>query len=340
MLDYQNHMNKCPRPVPIVNVVDSPYNKENVAPPLKSEEDQNGNGKVTGLSSKMTDLSLGLEIPKISSVRAQFNVNPLSLSTDCIFGRNDSWHCSTPSRITCDKTRLQAEAEIIRRNTRLSPYKAKLDVLTKCSQPELNCLSSEMVAKLVSGQFNEFYDLIIIVDCRFEYEFNGGHIKGALNFPKEEDVERYFIKNNTYQQHGDKICIVFHCEFSSHRGPKSYKRVRANDRKLNEPIYPELFYPEMYLLEGGYKQFFKDYPSLCEPQGYVEMKDPSFIPQMRLGMVSRGRSKSQRRFFSQSCSNMSLEYENNNVVDDDSDEESRSMRVSTARHVIKTIKDH
>jgi hypothetical protein len=330
MLEY--HMNNCARPViPIVTVVDSPYNKENI-PPLKSEEDQNG--KMTGQSSKVTDLSL--EIPKISSVRIQSNVNPLSLSTDCIFGRNDSWHCSTPSRIACDKTRLQVEAENIRRNTRLSPSKAKLEVLTQTSQPELNCLCSEMVSKLVSGQFNDLYDIILIVDCRFEYEYNGGHIKGALNFPKEEDVDRYFIKNNTYQHYGDKICIVFHCEFSSHRGPKSYKRVRSNDRKLNEPNYPELFYPEMYILEGGYKQFFKDYPGLCEPQGYVEMKDPSYIPQMRLGMQSRGRSKSQRRFFSQSCSNMSLEYENN----DESDEESsRSMRVS-ARHVIKTIKDH
>lgn len=326
MLEYPNLMNR----IPTVNIVDSPYNKENIPPSVKGDEDTKG--KMTSLNSKMTGLSLGLEVPiKVSTL------TPLSLSTDCIFGRKeDSWYCSTPS---CDKTRLQVEAEYIRRNTRLSPRKSKLEVLTKTSQPELNCLCSEMVAKLVTGHFNELYDLIIIVDCRFEYEFTGGHIKGALNFPKEEDVERYFIRNNTYQKFGDKICIVFHCEFSSHRGPKSYKRIRSHDRKLNEPNYPELFYPEMYLLEGGYKQFYKDYPELCEPQGYVEMKDPSFIPQMRLGMQSRGRSKSQRRFFSQSCSNISLEYENNED-DDDSDGEARSLRASTDRHVIKTIKDH
>jgi len=337
-------MNNCPRPViPVVTVVDSPYNKENIPPPIqiKSEEDQNG--KMTGLSSKMIGLSIGLEVPKpISSVKLQL-YNPLSLSTDCIFGRkDDSWHCSTPSRITCDKTLLQVEAENIRRNTRISPRKAKLAVLTKTSQPELNCLCSETVAKLVSGQFIDLYDKIIIVDCRFEYEFNGGHIKGALNFPKEEDVDKYFIKDNSCHRFSDKICLVFHCEFSSHRGPKSYKRIRSSDRKINEPNYPELFYPEMYLLEGGYKQFYKDYPQLCEPQGYVEMKDPCYIPQMRLGLVSRGRSKSQRRFFTQSCSNISLELENNpdQYPNTEDDEESKTIRSTTARPFIKTIKDH
>jgi len=79
------------------------------------------------------------------------------------------------------------------------------------------------------------------------------------------------------------------------------------DRKHNEQSYPNLFYPEMYLLEGGYKQFWKDHPELCDPQGYVEMKDPAFVPEMRIGMQTRGRSKSQRRYFSQSCSNIFIE---------------------------------
>jgi rhodanese-related sulfurtransferase len=330
--------------LPAVIVVDSPLNKENIPPagdslnvdmnvPLEEEQQQSnvaGGVKVTGFNNKM------IEFPKFTSVKAQFN--PLSLSTDCILGRReDSWHCSTPSRFVNDKTRLQVEAENIRKITRLSPAKSKLEVITKTSQPELNCLCTETVAKLVTGQYNHLYDRIIVVDCRFEYEYRGGHIKGALNFSKEDDVDKYFIKDNTHHLAGDKLCIVFHCEFSSHRGPKSYKRVRANDRKLNEPSYPDLFYPEMYLLEGGYKQFFKDFPELCEPQGYVEMKDPSYIPQMKLGMQGRGRSKSQRRFWSQSCNNISLELENN--PDNDSDEESKFMRAQTSRLAIKTIKE-
>jgi len=251
----------------------------------------------------MSNLNIG--VPKLALGR---NVNPLSLSTDCLLGRlDDSLLFNSPPTRFSDKGRLQAEAENIRRNTRISPWKSKLETLTKTSQPELNCLCSSMVAKLVQGEHNDMYEKIIIIDCRFEYEYLGGHIKGAINFPKEEDVDKYLIKENNYHKHGEKLCLVFHCEFSSHRGPKSYKRIRASDRKINESNYPDLYYPEMYLLEGGYKQFFKDFPELCEPQGYVEMKDPLYIPEMRLGMQSRGRSKSQRRFFSQSCSSITLE---------------------------------
>ena len=28
--------------------------------------------------------------------------------------------------------------------------------------------------------------------------------------------------------------------------------------------YPKLFYPEMYVLNGGFKQFYKEYPECCE----------------------------------------------------------------------------
>jgi hypothetical protein len=234
--------------------------------------------------------------------------NPLSLSTDCIFRSEQETRFGLPIlRFQQDKTRLQAEAENIRKITRLSPYKTKLQTLANTSQPELNCLCPTIVAQLIQGCFNQFYDKIFVIDCRFEYEFDGGHIKGAVNFPKEDDVDKFFIKCKDYHTFGEKICLVFHCEFSSHRGPKSYKRVRCSDRKINENNYPDLFYPEMYLLEGGYRQFFKEFPHLCEPQGYVEMKDPLYIPEMRLGLQNRGRSKSQRRFFTQAFSNLNME---------------------------------
>jgi len=161
---------------------------------------------------------------------------------------------------------------------------------------------------------------IFIIDCRFEYEHNGGHIKGALNFPTEEELCLFLIKDKCLQDFGENLCLVFHCEFSSHRGPKAYKKIRSLDRKQNEYCYPHLFYPEMYLLEGGYKQFWQEHPELCVPRGYVEMKDPSFVPELRRSMQSRGRSKSQRRFFSQSCSNIFLELNSSRMQDEKIDE--------------------
>lgn len=35
--------------------------------------------------------------------------------------------------------------------------------------------------------------------------------------------------------------------------------LRNNDRARNTSVYPNLYYPEMYLLEGGYKEFFTNH---------------------------------------------------------------------------------
>ena len=48
--------------------------------------------------------------------------------------------------------------------------------------------------------------------------------------------------------------IVFHCEFSSERAPAMLRFLRKNDRAKN--VYPNLDFPELYLLKDGYKNFF------------------------------------------------------------------------------------
>lgn len=48
---------------------------------------------------------------------------------------------------------------------------------------------------------------------------------------------------------GDKRHImIFHCEFSSERGPRMYTIMRQHDRSKN--VYPKLHWPEIYLLKG------------------------------------------------------------------------------------------
>jgi hypothetical protein len=44
---------------------------------------------------------------------------------------------------------------------------------------DLRLVSPDTVAALINGAYDDKYDRIIIVDCRFPYEFHGGHIRGA-----------------------------------------------------------------------------------------------------------------------------------------------------------------
>jgi len=47
--------------------------------------------------------------------------------------------------------------------------------------------------------------------------------------------------------------------------------LRQCDRAQHAFCYPSLTYPEVYLLDGGYKAFFERYSQLCSPREYVPM---------------------------------------------------------------------
>ena len=44
---------------------------------------------------------------------------------------------------------------------------------------------------------------------------------------------------------------------------------------MNNHVYPRIHYPEVYILEGGYCQYFKECAVRCEPSAYVTMDDPN-----------------------------------------------------------------
>lgn len=49
------------------------------------------------------------------------------------------------------------------------------------------------------------------------------------------------------------------------------KFIRYQDRKENAYRFPQLTYPEMYILEGGYYSFYHSHLSHCDPRDYVRM---------------------------------------------------------------------
>ncbi|XP_070698905.1 M-phase inducer phosphatase 2 isoform X2 [Pempheris klunzingeri] len=145
---------------------------------------------------------------------------------------------------------------------------------------DLKYITSETMVAALSGQFNHLVERVIVIDCRYPYEFEGGHIKGGLNLHQEDQVEEYLLKMPIIPSCPDKrVVIIFHCEFSSERGPRMCRFVRERDRAMND--YPKLHYPELYILKGGYKEFFPHFQSQCEPESYRPMHHEDFKEDLR-----------------------------------------------------------
>uniref|UniRef100_A0A8B9N1A3 M-phase inducer phosphatase n=1 Tax=Accipiter nisus TaxID=211598 RepID=A0A8B9N1A3_9AVES len=162
----------------------------------------------------------------------------------------------------------------------LSLLQAYLLQTVEGKHQDLKYISPEMMAAVLTGQFSSLIESCVIVDCRYPYEYEGGHIKGAINLPMEQDMEEFLLKKPIVPFDASKrVIVIFHCEFSSERGPRMCRFLREKDRACNE--YPHLHYPELYILKGGYREFFPQYQSHCEPQDYRPMHHEDFKEDLR-----------------------------------------------------------
>lgn len=130
----------------------------------------------------------------------------------------------------------------------------------------------------------------IIIDCRYDYEYEGGHIKGAIHIDSPEALETLFITHrqflynktivdgikedpsllntpshlyNYLQTDKTEPCppiVIFHCEFSQKRGPRGLRKLRDLDITINANNWPNVYYPEVYILDGGYRNFRTQFP--------------------------------------------------------------------------------
>ncbi|VDO00110.1 unnamed protein product [Rodentolepis nana] len=182
-------------------------------------------------------------------------------------------------------------------------------VLPICKTSDHGCkmVSIHTVAQLVRGEYEMSGIVYHLVDCRYPYEYESGHIRTALNiyicsnlleviFTVVPVISPYdkasFLDLGPHVQallKGENKCdnkrqeislvssnlsaqvIIFYCEFSSQRGPESGLFLRNVDRYLNCSRYPFLFYPHVYVMMDGYEAFYREYPELCKPRGYQKM---------------------------------------------------------------------
>lgn len=152
-----------------------------------------------------------------------------------------------------------------------------LPLVPDCKQHDLKNISPDTLSRLMRGEFQNQVDKFLIIDCRYPYEYKGGHIQGAVNIYTREHLVKEFIESKAHAQNSTttdkRKVLIFHCEYSAERGPTLSRFLRSEDRANN--AYPTLDYPEMYLLNGGYKQFYAQHQDLCEG-GYLPMADPSY----------------------------------------------------------------
>ncbi|KAL6710542.1 m-phase inducer phosphatase [Coniothyrium glycines] len=138
------------------------------------------------------------------------------------------------------------------------------------NEPEsLPRITRETLVDVLDGAYDHVYNRRIVIDCRFEYEYNGGHIEGALNFCDKEKLAEQLFQIEAMP--GTKTLLVLHCEYSAHRAPLMAKFVRSQDRKENAHQYPLLSFPEVYILDGGYSSFYYAHATRCFPQNYLRM---------------------------------------------------------------------
>lgn len=169
-------------------------------------------------------------------------------------------------------------------------------------------ITQETLIDLLNGCFSDELDGATIVDCRFDYEFDGGHIEGAINYNDEDLLSEHLFR---FPSSSTKA-LIFHCEYSAHRAPLMAQHIRRRDRAINEEHYPRLTYPEIYILEGGYRSFFQNHSGLCFPQSYVEMEAKEHKGACEMGMAKVKRRnklhRAQTYAFGQSATSTSVSF--------------------------------
>ncbi|MCP9262688.1 hypothetical protein DINM_006045 [Dirofilaria immitis] len=166
----------------------------------------------------------------------------------------------------------------------------ELDIIKNPDVPSsaFACISAEtLAALLMSMTMEQFLQRFILIDCRYPFEFLGGHIRGAYNLFDPAAVEAVFYPDDMEQ----RTQLMTKSQFSIANSPKNEHlqctayELRALDRKLNVGRYPMVDYPEMYLLQYGYRNFylsFSEVPDLLQPKGYVKMSDAAHLDELKI----------------------------------------------------------
>ena len=194
------------------------------------------------------------------------------LIRDSLDAESSAHESSTPRRLIGDRSRHH-----------LLPCTHSL------KHSDLNVIEPATLTRVLDGAYDAQIARLIVVDSRYPYEYEGGHIRDARNLYTREKLYEEFLGANAAssrqlvgaENNNKRTIVVFHCEFSSERGPNLLRFLRNQDRDANRDAYPRLFYPELYLLEGGYKAFYETHAGYCEPTAYKPMLHADHVQDLK-----------------------------------------------------------
>ncbi|KAH7720288.1 Rhodanese-like domain containing protein [Aphelenchoides avenae] len=133
---------------------------------------------------------------------------------------------------------------------------------------------ASLALRLSTLSQEEFLAKYVLVDCRFPYEYAGGHIKYSINIHKTEELADVFFPSNEQLLMKIKCRTpIFYSELSETRGLAMAKELSRIGRGRHERS--RLDYSTVYVVRHGYKAFFESgFTEHCHPQGYVNMRHP------------------------------------------------------------------
>ncbi|CAF1284224.1 unnamed protein product [Adineta steineri] len=184
------------------------------------------------------------------------------------------------SPIMHSKSHMESRSTSVVKNLQiLFDEQSSIPLVKRTAHPDLKRISSQTLVTLLDEQ----PDNLCIIDARYPFEYSGGHITSAQNIYTEHDLRLLFTKLITSSSSRPSK-IIFHCEFSSERGPRLCRLFRSLDRQYNISNYPYLSFPSIYLLDGGYSDFYNhsSCKQYCQPNGYVSMFEQKYTQELKI----------------------------------------------------------
>lgn len=288
------------------NAVQQPF-----SPELRTASEGSKRTQVRKRSTESVLSENGLERKRSCAMRTEFFQSTISITEDEVFkdefSPNASHHSeasmsSSRSMSRCfSRTQSSGQLEMGDVQQKSPNFGQSVDYsLPGVEHPQheslaFRSISAETLAneirRLGPEGFNKRY---VLVDCRYPYEYDGGHVKCAVNIHDQNELEGVFFPKDQNHPIWSRIPI-FYCEFSQKRGPGMALALRSIDRIRNEFNYPKVDYAEMYLLDHGYRKFWNDgcYKSECDPCGYVPMTDSAHVSSLIKYKWHKSKSTSQ-----------------------------------------------